>query len=283
MEKRGWDKIEIKRTEELPENDWLFGYFHSSHDNWDGVTWIRNLHELRLRDLFLFALGDLKGKKILDIGCGSGAYLFIIAKMGGEISGQDISSKCVKNAKMFLQENGFNGDIKTGDAVKLLFSDNCFDAVISADFFEHISYEQKNKVVSEVYRVLKPGGVFAIKTPNLDYLKTSFFFKRIFAILTFKNPFKINIPHTHENPDNVHCGLTTYAELEKILLNNMFHSPQITYIPLIRRKVPIFLSKLLYGKKKFTEQIIISSRKPLFYGYSALRQVNSVPSRYNAS
>ena len=267
MEKIGWNRVEIKSTEELPKKAWLFGYFHSSHDNWDGKTWIRNLHELRLRDLFLFTLGNLKGKKILDLGCGSGEYMLIIAKMGGKVSGQDISSERINQAKLLLEENGCSGDIKIGDAGKLLFCDNCFDAIISADFFEHINYEQKNQVVAEVYRVLKPGGVFTIKTPNFDYLKISLFFKRIFATLTFKNPSKINIPHTHHNPDNEHIGLSTYAELEKILLNNMFHYPQTSYIPLVRRKLPIYISKLLYGKKKFTEQIIITTRKPIFYGY----------------
>jgi 2-polyprenyl-3-methyl-5-hydroxy-6-metoxy-1,4-benzoquinol methylase len=217
--------------------------------------------------LALFTIGDVRDKKVLDIGCGSGAYMLTIAKMGGKVSGQDISSGNIENSLKILKQNGFDGDAKIGDAANLLFADNYFDAVFSADFFEHISYEKKNQVIAEVYRVLKPGGVFTIKTPNLDYLKITLILKKISAISRFRSPFNIYIPHTHANPNNEHHGLTTFLELEKILFNNMFHSPKITYIPLVRKNMPMWITKLLFGKKRFTEQIIITTYKPLFYGF----------------
>ncbi len=267
MALKGWNSIEVEKTEALPKNSWALGYFHSSQENWDGKTWMRNLQELRLRDLALFALGDVRGKKILDIGCGSGEYMLTLAKMGGHVSGQDLSSECVNKALTVLKENGFGADVKAGGATRLLFSDNYFDEVFSADFFEHITHEQKIKVISEAYRVLKPGGVFVIKTPNLDYLKVSLFLKKIVAVLKFKSPFNLYIAHTHHNPDTEHKGLTTYSELEKLLFNNMFHEPDVVYASLIRKRLPMFITKFLFGKKKFTEQIIITARKPLFYGF----------------
>lgn len=97
---------------------------------WDGRSWTRNFHELRVRDLALFALGDVKGKKVLEVGCGTGIYLDILARMGGQISGQDISSEYVKDALAYLKENKLEADIKLGDAVKLLFNDNYFDALL---------------------------------------------------------------------------------------------------------------------------------------------------------
>lgn len=259
---KGWNRTEIKSNEELPVDAWTLGYFRISDK-----TWARNFHELMIRDLALFALGDVRGKRVLDVGCGSGEYMDIIAKMGGEVSGQDIFEEAVKRAKEMLKTNGFSADIKVGDAEKLQFKDNYFDGVFSADLFEHIEYDKKEKIVSEIYRVLKPGGALVIKTPNLDYLKITLLLKRIAALLRFKNPFRIYIAHTRNNPDNQHCGLTTYAELERILLNNMFHYPEIFYVPLVRRGLPAAITKFLYGKKKFTEQIIIWARKPLFYGF----------------
>ncbi len=160
MELRNWDGLTIKKTEELPKNARHLGYYHSAHENWDGNSWIRNFSELRMRDLALFALGDVKGKNILDIGCGPGVYLDAIARMGGFISGQDISAEYVNMALKDLKENGFNAGIKVGDVKKLLFDDNYFDGVLAADIFEHLTLEQKVQVVAEVYRVLKPGGVF---------------------------------------------------------------------------------------------------------------------------
>lgn len=262
-----WDSVERKTGQELPKNSWALGYFLSPYKGWDGKTWTRNFHELRGRDIALFALGDVVGKKVLEVGCGNGIYLDIIARMGAEVSGQDISSEYVRNASEYLSKNNIKADIKTGDAARLLFDDNCFDAVFSADFFEHITSEHKNKVMAEVYRVLKPGGVFVIKTPNLSYLKMSLLIKRICAVLKFRSPFGIHIEHTRNNPDNQHCGLSSYAELEDILAGNMFHMPEITYLPLERKKLPKAIQRLLYGKKLFTDTIIIKTRKPLFCGF----------------
>lgn len=267
MKAEGWDRLETKNDGQLTQDAWMQGYFSSSYENWDNKTRRRNLHELMLRDLTLFTLGDVKDKRILELGCAEGIYLEIIARMGGIIFGQDISQEYINEGLKNLKDKNLNPVLKVGNAAKILFEDNYFDGVIAADFFEHISYEEKIKVVSEVYRVLKPGGIFAIKTPNLDYLRISVFLKRILAVLKFRSPFDINIAHTHNNPDNQHCGLTTYSELEDILNRSMFHFPDIVYAPLARKQIPKWVAKFLFGKKIFCEQIIISARKPLFLGF----------------
>ena len=120
-------------------------------------------------------------------------------------------------------------------------------------------------MISEVYRVLKPEGIFTIKTPNLSFLKISLYLKRILNLLRLRSPF-IYIAHTKDNPDSVHIGLDTHSGIEKLLENNFFHTPEITYVPLIRKRLPKFITKLLYGKKSFTEEIIISTRKSIFIG-----------------
>jgi len=270
MELTAWHRTDVRKTKELKElteDPWMLGYFHSENENWDGIHWIRKLPEVQIRDLVLFTLGDVKGKRILDVGCAQGVYLDIIAKMGGAVAGQDICASSVNAASRVLRNNGFNADMKVGDATKLLFDDNSFDGIISADFFEHITYGEKVKVISEAYRVLKPGGVFTIKTPNLDYLKATLLMKKILAVLKFKSPFNIYIAHTRDNPSSRHYGLTTYKELETLLVNNMFHFPKTTYYHLLRKNFPMAAAKFLYGKKRFTEQIIITAQKPLFYGY----------------
>jgi len=263
----GWRSSQVCTTEELGKYAWAQGFFKASHYNWDGKTWARNFHELRTRDLALFALGsDVKSRRVLDVGCGAGEYLMTLAKMGASVAGQDISSEAIARAEVLLKGEGFEAELKAGDAVKLLFPDNYFDFVMSADFFEHISLYQKRLVISEIYRVLKPGGSVMIKTPNLTYLKLVINLKRILNLLRLKSPF-IYIPHTHENPDNEHHGLTTYSELGQLLEDNFFHSPVITYIPLVRDRLPAFISKWLYGKGMFTEHIIITSRKSLFCAF----------------
>ena len=239
------------------------GFYWTSMDN-EGKEWTRNFHELRQRDLVLFCLGEVEGKKIIDIGCHEAPWLATVGKMGTEyVGGQDLDENAIKIGRSILSDENIEGKLVVGDAVKLDFPDNLFDLAISCDFFEHISLEVKEKVISEVYRVLKPGGTFVIKTPNLSYLKISIFLQRILNIIKLKSPF-IYIPHTNNNPNNEHYGLTTYSELENLLENNFFHTPEIAYVPLIRNRMPKFVTKLLYGKKSFTECIIISTRKAIF-------------------
>ncbi len=264
---RGWNSSTMTRTEDLPANAWALGYFHSSHDDWDGETWTQNLHELRIRDLALFQLGDVRGKRILDIGSGFGEYMLTFFKMGACASGQDLSESAVEKSISMLKENGFDPDVKAGDATQLMFDDNVFDAVFSADFFEHITYEQKQKVIDETFRVLKPGGLFVIKTPNLDYLELSNFLKRCVVILKLRSPFGIHIPHTKNNPDTEHHGLTTFAELTSLLEEGMFHFPEFTHAPLRRKRLPDYLARMTDGYRAFSEAIILSARKPLFYGF----------------
>src|SRR3972149_4154045 len=134
----GWRSSQVCTTEELGKYAWAQGFFQASHYNWDGKTWVRNFHELRTRDLALFALGtDVKSRRVLDVGCGGGEYLVTLAKMGASVAGQDISSEAIARAEVFLKDEGFEAELKAGDAVKLLFPDNYFDFVMSADFFEH--------------------------------------------------------------------------------------------------------------------------------------------------
>jgi len=262
---KGWkNSEEVVSGEELDhELHVLQGFFWTSMDN-EGKEWTRNFHELRLRDLTLFSLGEVKDKKIIDIGCFRAEYLLTVAKMGAEyVGGQDLNEGAVKIGRRMLSEENIEGKLVVGDAVKLDFPDNFFDIAFSCDVLEHMSLEVKEKVISEVFRVLKPGGRFVIKTPNLSYLKICIFLKRILNLVMLKSPF-VYITSTNNNPDNEHHGLTTYSELENLLENNFFHIPEITYVPLIRKRLPKFVTKLLYGKKSFTEQIIISTRKSIF-------------------
>ena len=258
---------EIITSDAIDEWAWFKCFFRSSHENWDGKTHKRNYCELRLRDAAIFMLGNVSNKKVLDVGCGWGLYAITLAKMGAVVYGQDINEDYITKAKQLIASIELEGTFKVGNAKELLFEDNFFDAVFSGDFFEHKTLEDKKAVIKEVYKVLKPGGIFVIKTPNLTYLKISLMVKRIAACLSFKNPFNIHIAHTRNNPDCQHHGLITHQELEKILEENMFHFPQVSLNPLARKGLPIWLGKLLSRTKILNEHILISVRKPIFLGF----------------
>jgi ubiquinone/menaquinone biosynthesis C-methylase UbiE len=266
-----WNKVQkTKDINSVPEA-WLQGYFSESHYDWDGLTWKRNFTELRARDIAIMCLGEIKAKKILDVGCGDGTYAYVLSKLGAVVSGQDLSETQIEhaNTRKYGASNELKGEFICGDATKLKFESNTFDCVFSADFFEHIDKSTKQEVLREIYRVLIPGGILVIKTPNLDYLRLVINIKRFINLLKGKSP-KIYIAHTNNNPDNEHHGLTNFTEIKSELENYFFHEPNFHHQLLSRKglnkSVANFFFKLKF--KMFSEHLIISTRKSIFVGVS---------------
>lgn len=111
---------------------------------------------------------DLKNQdKILEVGCGNGYYLNLLNKseLNLTLVGIDNDSRALKDAKKFVKEDRVK--LILTDASQLPFKDNIFDAVIISEVIEHVTDEQK--VLSEIYRVLKPKGVLVLTTCNIDY------------------------------------------------------------------------------------------------------------------
>jgi 2-polyprenyl-3-methyl-5-hydroxy-6-metoxy-1,4-benzoquinol methylase len=267
MANKGWDKIEHLTYQQVLNDDyvWHKGFFIA---NGDVNTWQRNYNELLQRDIALFAVGDVRGKDILDIGCGAGMYMLTFLKMGAySASGIDIDDNLIQKGKAYMQRNNFEADMRVADCTKLPHASDSFDIVFSGDVFEHITEIQKDQCIAEIYRVLRPGGVVVIKTPNINYLKLTLFFKRLKALFSFKNPFNIHIAHTRNNPDNEHIGLTTHKDLMALLTANTFHEPQITYQQLRRKGISASLSKRLQKILCLNQDIIVAARKPIFLGF----------------
>jgi ubiquinone/menaquinone biosynthesis C-methylase UbiE/glycosyltransferase involved in cell wall biosynthesis len=106
---------------------------------------------------------QLEGKRILEIGCGDGSLLKTIAKYfrPSYIVGIDSTLEGNRGLDLYRDTPAVkkdNWEIKDGDALALPFDDNSFDIVISVASFEHIT--DISKCLSEIKRVLKPGGSF---------------------------------------------------------------------------------------------------------------------------
>ena len=108
----------------------------------------------------LFPLSKLA--KVLDIGSADGANSFAMKKLGCEVSAIEIDPVLVERFKNNPNSDGI--DIRTGDARKMPFSDNMFDAAILIEVIEHIP--ETEGLLEEIYRVLKPGGVLCIGVPT---------------------------------------------------------------------------------------------------------------------
>ena len=102
---------------------------------------------------------DTHGKSILDIGCGIGGPAFEMARThGATVVGIDLEAPLVARAAKAAAQQGLTDrcTFQTVNAGPLPFADECFDIVISAGAFTQTG--DKAGILSESYRVLKPGG-----------------------------------------------------------------------------------------------------------------------------
>lgn len=100
----------------------------------------------------------LPGQKILDLGTGTGVLAREFAKNSCDVSAVDISKEQIAMASSLAKDDGVNINFKVSDANTLPFEDNSFDVVTANQCF---LYFDKKKVIPEIKRVLKEGGVFS--------------------------------------------------------------------------------------------------------------------------
>jgi ubiquinone/menaquinone biosynthesis C-methylase UbiE len=117
-----------------------------------------------------FAKEELAGP-VLDLGCGDG--YFAKSVFGHLQAGVDLNSEEVANA----QERGIYDQALVASATELPFKDRTFNTVISNCVMEHIP--DIDSVLSEVYRVLKPGGRLLTTVPS-EYWDGDSFYQRVF-------------------------------------------------------------------------------------------------------
>ncbi len=124
------------------------------------------------------------GARGLDVGCGQGPYAVELARSGFCMTGIDDSAGQVEKAR--LQSEGITPAIAfaTGSATELLFEDASFDFAYAINVLHHVpGAEARQKVLSEIFRVLKPGGVFFLHEMNTFNPLFAFYMGYVFPML----------------------------------------------------------------------------------------------------
>jgi ubiquinone/menaquinone biosynthesis C-methylase UbiE len=126
------------------------------------------------------AIGDISGKRILDIGCGSGRWASLMARMEARVTGLDISEDMIRYAKSRFEDIDF---IK-GSISEINFEDKLFDIATSITVIQHIPCEEQARAVFNISRCLKNGGYLIA----MEEIKNIFFGKSGRKIrITFPN------------------------------------------------------------------------------------------------
>jgi SAM-dependent methyltransferase len=126
--------------------------------NWESpagkVRWKRRV------DLLSSVLQE--GHYILELGCGTGYFTRELAKLNIHITAIDISPDLIDQARK--EVSSVRVDFQVQNAYQMDCENNLFDAIVGSSVLHHLDIE---KAVSEMYRVLKPGGQIAFTEPNM--------------------------------------------------------------------------------------------------------------------
>lgn len=107
-----------------------------------------------------------KSIKILEVGCGSCANLWMIAKEGFDSYGVDLSGESIKLGRQMLNNWQVDAELKQGSFLELPYEDDSFDVVVDVLSMACTNHEKYLQGINEVYRVLKKGGLFFSYTPT---------------------------------------------------------------------------------------------------------------------
>ncbi|MDJ0826117.1 MAG: bifunctional 2-polyprenyl-6-hydroxyphenol methylase/3-demethylubiquinol 3-O-methyltransferase UbiG [Rhodobacter sp.] len=134
-------------------------------DQWwsDEIRWVRTLKNMVPGRLAYFdRFVDWRGKAVLDLGCAGGFMAEALDDRGARVTGIDPAAEAIAAARAHAGDRAIRYDVGVGEA--LPYAEASFDAVVCVDVLEHV--EDLTRVVAEVYRVLKPGGLFLFDTIN---------------------------------------------------------------------------------------------------------------------
>ncbi len=98
--------------------------------------------------------------KCLEIGCGSGANLWMMAREGFSTYGIDVAPSSIALCKQMLASYGARANITVGNFKKLGFKDGFFDVIVDVMTVEHTDLRGHREAYAEVFRCLKRGGRF---------------------------------------------------------------------------------------------------------------------------
>ena len=114
-------------------------------------------------------IGRCTGKKIIELGCGTGYFLRRFAVRAEEAVGFDLTKKMLKVGKKLAEDAEINIEFIKGDVTKKLpFPDNHFDIVYSNSMIEFIDEDKIEEVIKEMWRILKKDGKLVIGVLNKE-------------------------------------------------------------------------------------------------------------------
>jgi len=203
----------------------------------------------------------VRGKVVLDLGCGDGWFSIILAKRGAQVTGIDISEVAISVAKRRAQINNVESstDFKVMSFHDLDFPDNYFDKIIGLSTLHHSGH--KEVLRDQLYRILKPGGQVIFNEPfgNCEFLEKA----RLFIPVDVQEEDK-----THWNEQIKYQDIEVFKEKFNVSykefqffsrLDRIIKSPKICKVI---GEIDLFLLEKIKFLRPLARDIVISFSKP---------------------
>ena len=107
-------------------------------------------------------------KRVMDLGCGSGRHVIMLAGEGYETAGIDSSLNAISFAHCWLEHEGLKADLKVGTAQNLPWADDFFDVVIAHGVLDHMTRNDALQALRELNRVLRAKGLLYLSLASTD-------------------------------------------------------------------------------------------------------------------
>lgn len=159
------DHNALTARESAQQNAFASGPTRDTELAWDGERFIPGMHsviELEHLHRYRIACGLARGLNVLDIASGEGYGTSMLATIAQSAIGVDISENAVNHARAAYSRH--NLTYRVGSAAKIPVDDNSIDLVVSFETIEH--HTEHEAMMLEIKRVLKPGGMLLISSPN---------------------------------------------------------------------------------------------------------------------
>ena len=115
---------------------------------------------------YQFASNLVTGKRVVDIACGSGYGSAMMAKQAIQVTGIDISEEAIEYCQKNYQLPNLN--YLVGNVAEIPLTDSSVDVVVSFETLEHVDEADQIRFMAEIRRILVPGGLLIVSTPNKD-------------------------------------------------------------------------------------------------------------------
>jgi len=156
------------------------------------------------------------GQHILDVGCGTGTLGVLLKRQysGVEVVGLDPDPKALRRASTKLRRAGVSVQLDQGFADELRYERESFDRVLSSFMFHHLAGHDREKTLTEVRRVLKPGGSFHLLDFVVDHAAHGFLHRLVHSHAELKD-------NTDERILQL-LSRTGFANAQKVRAGSMF-------------------------------------------------------------